>query len=126
MSSFPSLVPANVTPVTSSVVTGIEGQSIPLIFRITNDDPLVQVNNIQWELSSASGTVNITELSMTDEHYQLSEDRLSLTVSQISSAHHGTYTLFATNEAGTRSNSIILVIEGMHCKSNKDCLCTEK
>ena len=74
MSSFPSLVPANVTPVTSSVVTGIEGQSIPLIFRITNDDPLVQVHNIQWELSSASGTVNITELSMTDEHYQLSED----------------------------------------------------
>ena len=102
------LVPADVMPVTQSPLTVLEGQSITLIFTITNDDPLVQVNNIQWEF----GTVDITELLMTDEQYELSDDRLSLIINHVSlSADQGIYTLSATNEAGIRSASIEIIIE---------------
>ena len=102
------LVPADVMPVTQSPLTVLEGQSITLIFTITNDDPLVQVNNIQWEF----GTVDITELLMTDEQYELSADSLSLIINNVSlSADQGIYTLSATNEAGIRSASIEIIIE---------------
>ena len=110
---FPYLslsVPANVTPITPSPVHGVEGRSVTLIFAITEDDPPVQVSNIRWQFSSTSGTIDITD--STDSHYDLSADRRSLTINQVTSAHHGQYTLFATNEAGTRFNSTNLIVQG--------------
>ena len=108
--SLPS-VPANVIPFTPSPVHGVEGRTVILIFTITEDDPPVQVSNIRWQFSSTSGTINITD--STNLHYDLSADRRSLTIDQVTSAHHGQYTLFATNEAGTRFNSIKLIVESM-------------
>lgn len=106
------LVPANVTPITNSPTTGVDTETVVLEFIITQDDPLIQVNNIQWKFTANDrSVVDITELSDTDPHYELSANRLALTIIQLSSAHQGRYTLFATNEAGTRSNSIDLFIE---------------
>ena len=107
--SLPS-VPANVIPFTPSPVHGVEGRTVILIFTITEDDPPVQVSNIRWQFSSTSGTINITD--STNLHYDLSADRRSLTIDQVTSAHHGQYTLFATNEAGTRFNSTNLIVQG--------------
>jgi hypothetical protein len=102
-------VPAAVRLVTSSPHNGVEGQDTTLSFIIANDDPLVNSSNIRWEFTNAHDITDITH--STDPHYQLSSDRLSLTIIQLTSAHQGIYTLFATNQAGTRSNSIILNIQ---------------
>ena len=105
-------VPANVTAVTDSPIIGVDTESVVLQFVITQDDPLIQVNNIRWEFLTSDGLVeDITTSSITDPHYELSADRLSLTIVQLNFAHQGRYTLFATNEAGTRSNSIDLFIQ---------------
>lgn len=103
-------MPANVTPVTASPARGVEGQNIVLTFVITNDDPLVTVSNIRWEFTGVHIITDITDSS--DPHYELFNDRRSLLITQLTSAHQGIYTLFATNEAGTRSSSILLTVEG--------------
>ena len=99
-------VPANITMLTSSPAVGVEGRSIVLSFLITNDDPLVKVENIRWEFTLFGSPEDITD--STSSHYILAEDRRSLTIQQLTSAQAGLYTLFATNEAGVRSNSIRL------------------
>ena len=98
---------------TSSPAVGIEGQSVTLLFNITEADPPVRVENIRWQFSDIlmSNPLDITNTSKLD-HYQLSDDRRALTVHQINTARQGLYTLFATNEAGVRSSSIRLVLEG--------------
>ncbi len=107
------IVPANVTRVSQSPIASVEAETIVLQFNITQDDPLVLVDNIRWELLTSDGLIeDITLSSLTDPHYELSSDRLSLKVIQLTSAHQGKYTLFATNEAGTRFNSIDLLIQG--------------
>lgn len=88
---------------------GVEGQSIVLSFLITEDDPPVSVENIRWEFTSLGATINITNTS--SSHYMLSEDRRNLTIQQLTIAQAGMYTLFATNKAGERSNSIRLEVQ---------------
>ena len=102
-------VPANITALTSSPAVGTEGQNIVLSFLITNDDPLVSIQNIRWEFSSFREPEDITNSNSV--HYVLSSDRLSLTIIQLTTAQIGLYTLFATNEAGVRSNSIRLALQ---------------
>lgn len=85
---------------------------VTLSFSISNDDPLVQTENIRWErLTSLNVPLDITESD--DPHYQLANDRLSLTIVQLTDGQVGIYTLYATNEAGTRSNFVALVLQGM-------------
>ena len=103
------LVPANVTPITPSPVVGVEGSSVLVKFNITQADPLVKVENIRWQFSFLGTDIDITESS--SGHYQLSDDRRSLTINQLTTQQGGVYTMFATNEAGTRLNQIMVVIE---------------
>lgn len=106
------VVPATVTPLVTSPIVGIHGMMVTLIFSISNDDPLVQTENIRWErLTSLNVPLDITESD--DPHYQLANDRLSLTIVQLTDGQVGIYTLYATNEAGTRSNFVALVLQGM-------------
>ena len=110
LSLSPPIVPANVTPITPSPLFGVEGQNIILTFSITQDDPKVNTSNIRWTFRGTSGLLDITESG--DQHYQLMNERRSLTITQLTSAHQGVYTLYATNEAGTRFNSINLQLQG--------------
>lgn len=96
--------------VTGSPAVGTEGQSIVLQFVITDADPLVKVENIRWQFSSLGKDLDITESS--NSHYHLSNDRRTLVINQLTTEQIGIYTLFATNEAGVRSNSITVTIEG--------------
>ena len=97
------------TAVTSSPAVGIEGQSVTLRFIITEADPLVKVENIRWQFSFLGKDVDITESE--SRHYRLSEDRRTLSISQLTTAQGGVYTLFATNEAGVRFDRIRVVLE---------------
>lgn len=89
---------------------GVEGHSVVLQFVITEDDPLVKVNNIRWQFSSLGNDMDITE-SSNNAHYSLSSDRRTLTINQLTIQQGGVYTLFATNEAGTRLDRIMVIIE---------------
>ena len=80
-----------------------------LRFVITEADPLIKVENIRWQFTFLGRDVDITESS--SGHYQLSDDRRSLTINQLTIQQGGLYTMFATNEAGTRSNQITVLIE---------------
>lgn len=102
-------MPANITALTNSPALGIEGQSIVLEFLITNDDPLVSVGNIRWNFTAFNTPEDITDSNSV--HYVLSNDSLSLTIIQLTTAQIGLYTLIATNEAGERSNSIRLTLQ---------------
>ena len=88
-----------------------------LKFAISSDDPLVQTENIRWErLTPLNVIIDITESD--SPHFQLADDRLSLTIVQLTDGQIGRYTLFATNEAGTRSNFIDLVLQGKRRESS--------
>ena len=102
------------TAITSSPAVGIEGQSVTLQFILTQADPLVRVENIRWQFSFLGMDVDVTQSN--NRHYQLSEDRRTLSINQLTSAEEGVYTLFATNEAGTQFNRIRVVIESKICK----------
>ena len=120
---FPSSfrpVPANVTPLVASPVIGIEGNSATLSFSITDADPPVKTENIRWErLTPVNEIIDITDSD--SEHFQFAKDRLSLTIVQLTDGQVGLYTLFATNEAGTRFNSIALVLEGEQREATVPC-----
>ena len=47
-----------------------------------------------------------------------SSDRMSLTLSGLTNDFEGTYTMTATNEAGSDSATVELVIEGQWCPSH--------
>ena len=101
------------TAITSSPAVGIEGQSVIVQFIITEADPPVRVENIRWQFSDPlmNDPLDITNTS-DFIHYQLSEDRRTLTVQQFITSLQGMYTLIATNEAGVRSSSVMVVLQG--------------
>ena len=108
-----SIVPPNVTALTESPLIAIELRDITINFTITEADPLVNISNRRWTFESAA-TTNIEDITDTSNlHYSLSEDRLVLTINQVTSAHRGVYTLLATNEAGVRSDSVEVITESI-------------
>ena len=112
-----SAVPPNITALTPSPVHGVQGHNVNLSFSITDDDPKVNVSNIHWKIYGIHGNVDITD----SPYYQLSSNRLMLLINQLTDTHGGIYTLYATNEAGTHSKSIKLIIESMFSMKN-DCI----
>ena len=81
MTSFLFLVPPTVQPVFNRVI-GLLNESVTISFTITNDFPKVKVYNIQWQVKSLG---NETFNSINSE--LLSEDSLSLTISNVQLRH---------------------------------------
>ena len=83
---------------------------------------MVQTENIQWTFRALNGsnfnipTDPITSNSLNTTFSNLmgvfSSDRLSLTLSGLTNDFEGTYTMTATNEAGSDSATVEMVIEG--------------
>lgn len=90
---------------TDSVI-GVAGRSITLTFNITEDNPTVLPNDIQW-------LFNGTELMIPASRGSFSRNRHSLTIHNLSLTDEGTYTLVAINPAGTSQASLYLDVEGM-------------
>ena len=103
----------------------MQEMSVTLTFTISNASPEVQTENIQWTFRDLNGnkfnipTDPITNNSLNTTFFHLiqyipvfSSNRLSLTLSGLTNDFEGTYTMTATNEAGSDSATVELVIEG--------------
>ena len=91
--------------------------SVTLAFTISDASPEVQTENIQWTFRDLNGnSFNIPTGSNVANFSKLtgmfSGDRLSLTLSGLNNSFEGTYTMTATNEAGSDFAIVEMVIEG--------------
>ena len=96
---------------------GIQNMSVTLTFTISDASPEVQPENIQWTFRDLNGNnVNIPTNLLTTTFSNLmgvfSSDRLSLTLSGLTDDFEGMYVMTVTNEAGSDSATVELVIEG--------------
>ena len=89
---------------TSNNIIGIITRQITLKFNITGDTPLVTHNNIHWQF-------NGTDLVGGDT-VVFSDNRFSVTLSNLSLSDEGFYTVTATNPAGSDMDSLFLDVEG--------------
>ena len=109
-------VPPTVQAVQGRIV-GIPERSITLSFTILDASPEVQTENIQWtfrDLNGSNSSIPTNFLTTTFSNLMgvFSSDRLSLTLSDLINDFEGTYTMTATNEAGSDFATVELVIEG--------------
>ena len=98
-------------------IVGIQERSVTLTFTISDASPGVQIGNIQWTFTDLEGSIfDITIDSRIAIFSYLTglfhPDRLSLILSNLNNSFEGMYTMTATNEAGSDSAIIELVIEG--------------
>ena len=102
-------------------VVGVPERSVTLSFTISDASPEVQTDNIQWtfrDLNGSSFTIptNLPNNSLITTFSNVvgifSSNRLSLTLSDLINDFEGTYTMTATNEAGSDSATVELAIEG--------------
>ena len=110
-----SAVPAMVLYAAEEVVA-LEGGSASLQFSIESASPPIQLSDIRWyfQPTGANYSINITQqatLPGSSSTLVYSNDRLSLTIGQITRQANGRFTLSATNSAGTTSNSTYLIVE---------------
>ena len=96
---------------------GIQNRSVTLNFTISDASPEVQTENIQWTFRDLNGSsfnipTNLLNTTFSNLMGVFSGDRLSLTLSGLTNDFEGMYEMTATNEAGSDSATIELVIEG--------------
>ena len=92
--------------------------NVTLAFNITDASPEVQTDNISWTFTDVNmANFDVPTISNVANFFNLtglfSDDRLSLTFMNLTNRFEGTYTVTATNEAGSASASLILVIQGL-------------
>ena len=109
-------VPPTVQAVQGRIV-GVPERSVTLTFTISDASPEVQTENIQWTFRDLNGSsfnipTNLLTTTFSNLMGVFSSDRLSLTLSGLTNDFEGTYTMTATNEAGSDSVTVELVIEG--------------
>ena len=102
---------------TAEEVVALEGGSATLQFSIESASPPIQLSGICWyfQPTGANYSIDITQeatLPGSSSTLVYSNDRLSLTIGQITRQANGRFTLSATNSAGTTSNSTNLIVEG--------------
>ena len=108
------VVPPTVMAVGGGMAVGVATRSTILSFTISHDYPPVELEDIQWSYMNATThqIVNITDISNTSSQFSLSDDLLSLTITNVHLFDGGIYTLSAVNPAGHHNASINLIIHG--------------
>lgn len=124
---YASAVPPTVTAIDSEPI-GVETRDgtpsqITVGFSITRDFPEVELDNITWTyIAQGQGqdqNVDVLTLASNNSRYELSDDRRTLTIIDVSFSDAGTFTLVATNEAGIGSTSLELIVHGkLRCRRN--------
>ena len=89
---------------------GVVGENVALSFNITNDDPRVTTDGIQWIFTNSEGSTDITGLNI--DEFTFSGDLLSLKIIGVSHDNEGNYTLIARNPAGSAQSTVSLEVEG--------------
>ena len=93
-------------------MTGINFTNETLSCKIQDDFPQVVPSGVVWIFADVNGTV-VNDMITNGVNYMLSEDRLNLTILNVSNALEGNYTCMATNAAGSGSALIEFVVEGL-------------
>lgn len=97
----------------SSVQGGIAGvltgESTTVSFSITGSYPSITSNELLWTFTNGAGQV--VPIS-TGVKYRISQDRLSLTINNAMLTDAGTYSVTATNVAGSASGTVDLTVIG--------------
>ena len=93
---------------------GVATRSTTLSFTISHDYPPVGLEDIQWSYMNATThqIASITDISNASSRFSLSDDLLSLAITNIHLFDGGIYTLSAVNPAGHHNVSINLIIHG--------------
>ena len=111
-------VPPTVTPTVSQLI-GVETRDgrpseIEIGFSISQATPPVQLENITWTYVDqiTMEQFDIAALASNDTKYQLSEDLRTLTISDLNFFDAGLFIFNATNEAGTGSAILQLMVHG--------------
>ena len=110
-------VPPTVTAINEEVI-GVETRDnrssfIDLGFKITRADPEVSLTDIVWTYAPNNMTGELINRTAIYSRLNFTEDMRSVTVTVTSLSDAGTFTLTATNEAGSHNASVNLVIHGM-------------
>ena len=94
-----------------SNVVAILFHSLSLTISITTSSPPVTPNDIRWSFTNSSSSVDL--LSNSSEHYHLSPDLLTLTISNVSFTDEGKYQVMVSTTAGADSTEITVNVESM-------------
>ena len=97
-----------VTAITESPLITLENVSITLSFEVTDDIPPVMLTSSDWMVTNSEVSHTIDP---EDPRYTFSEDFTSLTIDPVIVSDEGTYTLTATNEAGSHSATITVDVQ---------------
>lgn len=92
-------------------VLGIVTNSIVLSIVIENASPTVQPVNIVWTFHVSS---NDNAVIVNGGQYSFSNDRLQLTINDLTHDNEGQYVVMVSNEAGSYSNQLMLNIQGTY------------
>ena len=102
------------SPIVTALMPSLEaneGNNITLSFEISNANPVVMSNSIIWSFTPATGSA--IEIN-SSPHYIFSFDRLNLTIVGVTVGDQGSYSMRATNPAGSFSASVSLTVYGKH------------
>lgn len=110
-------------------LVAVESMSQLISFRIDDAAPPVSLGDIYWRFSPtfsndpySSDTVDITGLvtRLGNSVYTFSNDKRSLTVSQLNQTDEGRYFLIAVNPAGEHYSHIDVIIHGKRERNERE------
>ena len=97
-----------VTAITVSPLIVLDEESATLSFLVEDDIPMVMLSDSDWSVTNEEGEHTLAD---EDPRFTFSPDFTSLTITDVHRLDEGTYTLTATNVAGTGSDSIFLDVQ---------------
>ena len=112
---FAALPSENLAPAVAGTITGMEGSEIILRFQTSCAVFNLSVYSFQWLFSEMNLTTNDSSLEIADDsstRYKFSSDMLSLTISDLSAADAGYYTLTLNTSVTVLQATIYLVVQG--------------
>ena len=103
----PILSSATPTVINQQRVTeiGVKGRNITFSFSITGDEPRIAPEDIKWFFMSKE--------IVASTKFMISNNKLTLTITNLTLDDEGNYTINATNIIGTGTSSLFLDVEGM-------------
>ena len=94
-------------------VLGIVHLTATMSFAVDNASPDVTAENTVWQfLKTGGGSTTTTITEDADNRYMFTENRRSLTITNLTHNDEGQYTISVKNPAGSYMFSISLQIEG--------------
>ena len=125
---FSVLASANLAPSEAgTIITGVEGRNVILSFQASCAVFYLSEDSFQWLFSKMNLTKTGSSLEIagnSNTRYEFSSDMLSLTISNLSTADAGYYTLMVTTSMTVLQATIHLAVQGKcwwlhkHTKSN--------